>query len=115
MRPFKSENADKVKSEVFPDDGTNGIEFFIALTLQQFTRAYAEQGWTQKARYEQLTKVLGGNMRTTWEEILRSQYWCDERRRTGNNRNEAMDQLISKFLNCKKPHDVQAVIVGGGV
>ena len=68
--PFKFENAQKVKLEVIPDDGTNGIEFFVALTLPQFNRAYGEQGWQAHDRYEKFAKVLGGNMCTIWEEVL---------------------------------------------
>ena len=36
IRPFNFEKAEKVKSEVIANDGTNGIEFFIALTILQF-------------------------------------------------------------------------------
>ena len=72
VHPYKFENRQKVKSEVLPNDGTNGIEFFLALTLLQFKTAYVEQGWTTRNCYEQLTKVLSGAMRTTWEEVLES-------------------------------------------
>jgi len=37
------ENFSKIRSEVIPDDGTNGIEFFIALTYPQFLQAHKEQ------------------------------------------------------------------------
>ena len=33
VRPYKFENHNKFKSEEIPDDGTNSIEFFIAITL----------------------------------------------------------------------------------
>ena len=107
MRLFKFENADKVKSEVIADDGTNGIEFFIAITLPQFNRACDEQNWEEAERYEQFTKVLGGDMRTTWEEVLESGTYSRERNRTANAWPKAVDALICKFLNCKKPRDVQ--------
>ena len=85
IHPFKFENANKVKSEVIADDGTNGIEFFIALTLPQFNRAHAEQGWQPRERYEQFAKVLGGDMRTTWEEVLETDYRSNSTNRTNNN------------------------------
>ena len=107
VRPYKFENNRKIKSEVIPDDGTNGIEFFIAITLPQFTTAYAEQGWTHRNRYEQFTKVLNGDMRTTWEEVLESNDFKDDNKRTDANWPKAVDTLICKFLNCKKPRDVQ--------
>ena len=92
---------------MIPDDGTNGIEFFIAITLPQFNIAHTEQGWTHRNRYEQLTKVLNGDMRTTWEEVLESNDFKDDDKRTNANWPKAVDTLICKFLNCKKPRDVQ--------
>ena len=63
VRPYKFENRNKVKSKVIPEDGTNGIEFFIAITLLQFTIAHTEQSWNARNRYKQLTKVLNGDMK----------------------------------------------------
>ena len=79
----------------------------IALTLPQFNRACGEQGWQPDERYEQFTKVLGGNMRTTWEEVLETTYWSNVQHRTNANWLKAVDTLICKFLNCKKPRNVQ--------
>ena len=39
IRKQRFENSRKVRSEVIPDDGTNGIEFFIGLTYPQFLQA----------------------------------------------------------------------------
>ena len=50
----------------FPDDGLNGIEFFIALTYTQFLQAYKEQEWTEPEGYSQLAKVLNGTLKIVW-------------------------------------------------
>ena len=40
IRKQRFENSKKICFEVIPNDGLNGIEFFIALTYSQFLQAY---------------------------------------------------------------------------
>ena len=64
IRKQRFENSSKIRSEVIPDDGLNGIEFFIALTYAQFLQAYKEQDWNEVEGYSQLAKVLNGTLKT---------------------------------------------------
>jgi len=100
------ENSTKIRSEVIPNNGLNGIEFFIALTMPQFQEAYKEQQWTETEGYTQLTKVLNGTLKTAWEETLKADY-SEDSSRTDANWDVVIDKLIVRFLNCKKPRDVQ--------
>ena len=106
IRKQRFENSSKIRSEVIPDDGLNGIEFFIALTYAQFLQAYKEQDWNEVEGYSQLAKVLNGTLKTAWEETLDADFSYDADR-TNANWDSAIDKLIVRFLNCKKPHDVQ--------
>ena len=45
------ENSSKIRSEVIPDDGTNGIECFIVLAYPQFLQAHTDQKWTEVEGY----------------------------------------------------------------
>ena len=60
IRNQRFKNSSKNKSKVIPDDGTNSIEFFIALAYPQFLQAHREQKWTKFEGYSQLAKVLNG-------------------------------------------------------
>ena len=62
IRKQRFENSFKIRSEVIPDDGTNGIEVFIGLTYPQFLQAHKEQKWTEVEGYSQLAKVLNGTL-----------------------------------------------------
>ena len=106
IRKHRFENSRKVRSEVIPDDGTNGIEFFIGLTYPQFLQAYKEQSWTEVEGWSQLAKVLNGTLKTAWEETLEADFSKDAAR-IDTNWDSAIDKLIIRFLNCKKPRDVQ--------
>ena len=99
-------NSYKIRSEVIPNDGTNGIEFFIGLTYPRFLQAHKEQKWTEEEGYSQLAKVLNGTPKAAWEETLDADF-SDEADRTDAYWDEAIDKLIVRFLNCKKPRDVQ--------
>ena len=107
IRKIRFRNSRRVESEVIPDDGTHGIEFFLALTYPQFAQAYIEQEWSQEQGYTQLTKVLNGTLKITWEEVLDSPDFADPLSRTDDRWDDAISQLICKFLNCRRPRDVQ--------
>ena len=64
IRKQRFENSSKVRSEVIPNDGTNGIEFFIGLTYPQFFQSNVEQKWSQVEGYSQLAKVLNRTLKT---------------------------------------------------
>ena len=91
---------------MIPNDGTNGIEFFIGLRHPQFLQAHKEQKWTKVEGYSQLAKVLNGTLKTTWEETLDAGF-SDEATQTDANWDTAIDKLIIRFLNYKKSRDVQ--------
>lgn len=105
-RKVRFESRGKTRSEVIPCDGTLSIEFLIALTLPAFEIAYKEQGWTPSEAYEKFGKCLTGDMKTSWEETLDKDY-PDESDRTDGNWEAAKDSFIKKYLNCKRPRDVQ--------
>jgi len=106
IRKQRFENSSKIRSVVIPDDGLNGIEFFIALTYTQFLQAYKEQDCNEVEGYSQLAKVLNGTLKTAWEETMDDDY-SDDADRTNANWDSAIDKLIIRFLNCKKPRNVQ--------
>ena len=51
MRKQRFENSSQIRSEAILDDGTHGIEFFIALTYPKFLQAHKEQKWTDVEGY----------------------------------------------------------------
>ena len=63
-KKVRFKNTFKSRSEVMPDDGAHGIEFFIALIYPQFVEATKEQKWTKDKAYTQLSKVLNGTITT---------------------------------------------------
>jgi len=65
-----------------------------------------EQKWSQVEGYSQLAKVLNGTLKTAWEETLNADF-SNDADRTDANWDGAIDKLIIRFLNCKKPRDVQ--------
>jgi len=87
---------------VIPNDGTNGIEFFIGLTYPQFLQANKEKEWTEVEDYSQLAKVLKGTLKTACEETLDANF-SDDANRIDDIRDTAIDKPIVHFLNCKKP------------
>ncbi len=100
-------NSCRVESEVIPDDRTHSIEFFISLTYQQFLQVYSEQKWSKVQGYTWLTKVLNGTLKITWKEVLDSPDFADPALRMDDCWETAISQLICKFLNYKRPCDVQ--------
>ena len=78
----------------------------MGLTYPQFLQAYKEQDWTKVEGYSRLAKVLNGTLETAWEENLDADF-RDEANRTDDNWDPAIDKLIVRFLNFKKPRDVQ--------
>ena len=96
----------KTRSEVMPCDGNFGIEFYLANTLPQFAIAYKVQQWSEAEGYSQFTKALVGDMKIAWEETL-EQDFPDESDRTGANWDRANYTFVKKYLNCKRPRDVQ--------
>ena len=106
IRKQRFENSSKIHSEVIPNDGTNGMMFFIALTYPQFLQTHKEQKRTEVEGYSQLTKVLNGDLKTAWEVSLDADF-SNETSHTDTNWDDTIVQLIIKILNCKKPCDVQ--------
>ena len=106
IRKQRFENFKKICSKVIPNDGTNGIEFCIVLTYPQCLQAYKEQDWTEVEGYSLLVNVLNGNLKTVWEETLDANF-SNEATRTADNWDPPIDKLIVRFLNCKKPRNVQ--------
>ena len=106
-RKVRFENRGKTRSEVIPCDGALSIEFLLALTLPQFEVAYKEQGWTPSEAYEKFGKCLTGDMKVAWEETLDKDYPDEMADRTDANWESAKDAFIKKYLNCKRPRDVQ--------
>ena len=105
-RKVRFEKKGKPRSEVLPCDGTNTMEFLIALTLPQFEEAYKEQDWTAAEAYTQFAKCLTGELRVAWDETLDKEFPRDDER-TDANWERAKDTFIRRYLNCKRPRDVQ--------
>ena len=91
---------------MIPDDGANGVEFFIGLMYPQFLQANVDQKWSQVEGYSQLAKGINGSLKTAWKETIDANF-SDDADRTNVNWDEAIAKLIIHLLNCKKPRDVQ--------
>ena len=105
-RKVRFEARGKTRSEVIPCDSGFTIEFLFALTFPQFEHAYIEQDWSEEEAYSQLTKCLHGDMKVAWEETLDKDY-PDEADRTDANWVECKNKFVVRYLNCKRPRDVQ--------
>ena len=105
-RKVRFENRNKIRSEVLPCDGSFGIEFLLALTLPQFNDAYKEQNWESHEGYTKFGSVLTGDMKVTWDETLEKEFPQDSDR-TDDAWESAVDSFVKRYLNCKRPRDVQ--------
>ena len=67
-------NGKRCRSEVTPDSGRYGVEFYLSLKKPQFDIARHDQNWTGKELFDHFTQVLSGDVKTAWEETLESDF-----------------------------------------
>ena len=88
-------NREKCRSEVTPDSGRYSIEYYLSLMKLQFDTARKEQNWTGAEIYDHSTQCLTGDIKTSWEETLESDY-PQESQRT----HPTWDTAQDKFMSC---------------
>ena len=87
-------NGMQCRSEVTPDSGRYGIEYYLSLTKPQFDIACNDQNWMGIEMYDHFTQCLTRNIKTSWKETLKSDYVL-ESQRTHANWDTAQDKLWS--------------------
>lgn len=111
------------KCEVPIDNGTYGIEFFLEKTLPAFNRAGELFNWDWVESFSEFENCLEGNYKTSWQEILDEKFPeplvgdpvdPDKDRSQGENFKKAIDMLVCKILDNKKPRDVQYIYLSPG-
>lgn len=95
------ERTKRVKTSVTPDNGKQGIEFFLGVTLSKFKDAKKEMNWDGPESLAAFRKCLQGSMKLSSDEVIQDKF-SNEADKTVANFPKAIEALIKNVLNCKK-------------